>query len=99
MALTTALLHALPLDERMWTAEFELCPGRVVAPRLYDLGDSVADWARSVLAQLDSEPFVAVGCSVGGSCAIELSAAGAGSGRRADSRGSEGRGATSTDVA
>ncbi len=68
-------LHALPFDESMWSAERESLDGRVLAPRLYDLGDSVEAWAAAVLQLAGPEPFVVVGCSVGGSCALEIARA------------------------
>ena len=68
-------LHALPFDESMWSAESELLDGRVLAPRLYELGDSVEAWAAAVLQLAGPEPFVVVGCSVGGSCALEIARA------------------------
>jgi pimeloyl-ACP methyl ester carboxylesterase len=68
-------LHALPFDGRMWSAESDLVDGRVLAPRLYELGDSVDEWAAAVLKLAGPEPCVVVGCSVGGSCALEIARA------------------------
>ena len=63
-----ALLHAFPLDERMWEGlELE----DAVAPRLYGRGNSIEDWAAQLLDELDGD-FVAVGASMGGYCALEL---------------------------
>ena len=62
------LLHAFPLDERMWEG-LEL--DDVVAPRLYGRGNSIEDWAAQLLDALDGD-FMAVGASMGGYCALEL---------------------------
>jgi 3-oxoadipate enol-lactonase len=61
------LLHAFPLDERMWEPQREALAGQdVAAPNLYELGgNSVGGWAQRILEQLDSELAV-VGASVGG---------------------------------
>jgi pimeloyl-ACP methyl ester carboxylesterase len=64
------LLHAFPLDERMWEPQ-RAAFGDVVAPRLYGRGSSVEGWARSVLAEVDGD-LVTVGASMGGYCALEL---------------------------
>jgi pimeloyl-ACP methyl ester carboxylesterase len=69
---TVVLLHALPLDERMWERNLEsLAAHEVVVPRLYDLGASMEDWAKAVLARFDG-PAVVVGASMGGYCALAL---------------------------
>lgn len=61
-----ALLHALPFDERMWEPQLEaLADHEVHAPKLYDLGSGVDEWALSVLQQVPGQ-FVAVGASMGG---------------------------------
>jgi pimeloyl-ACP methyl ester carboxylesterase len=68
------LLHAWPLDERMWEpqlgplADAGLEP---VAPRLYGRGASIDGWAGQLLGEVDG-PFVAVGASMGGYCALAL---------------------------
>jgi len=69
------LLHALPFDGRMWDAERDLLPGRTLAPTLYRFGASLAEWAEGVLSLAGDEPLVVVGCSVGGSCALEVARA------------------------
>jgi len=66
------LLHALPLDGRMWQEITENSATAVVAPDLYPLGDSVEEWASGVLRLAGSGPLVVVGNSVGGSVAIEV---------------------------
>jgi 3-oxoadipate enol-lactonase len=73
---TVLLLHAFPLDARMWDgqrAALEAAGHAVVAPDLPgpapELGFEV--WARRVLALVDGA-FVPVGCSMGGYLAFEL---------------------------
>jgi pimeloyl-ACP methyl ester carboxylesterase len=68
------LLHAWPLDESMWAPQLE--PIReagheVVTPRLYGRGGSIDAWATQLLGELEG-PFVAVGASMGGYCALAL---------------------------
>ena len=66
------LLHALPLDERMWEPQFEaLSDHDVLAPKLYPLGNSMEAWANGILARLDG-PFLACGASMGGYCALAV---------------------------
>jgi pimeloyl-ACP methyl ester carboxylesterase len=67
---TVLLLHALPLDERMWEPQRAAFPD-ALAPRLYGRGSSMEGWARSILDEVDGE-LVAVGASMGGYCALEL---------------------------
>ena len=67
-------LHALPLDGSMWAAQSHLLPGSTYAPTLYPFGDSVEAWAAAALALARHDRLVVVGCSVGGSCALELAA-------------------------
>ena len=66
------LLHALPLDERMWDPQ--LAPLReydVAAPRLYGRGPTIDDYAASVLGDEDGE-LVLVGASLGGYTALAM---------------------------
>jgi 3-oxoadipate enol-lactonase len=70
------LLHAFPLDSRMWEAQQRALEGAghgVVAPELpgpdADIGFDV--WAKRVLGEVDGD-FVAVGISMGGYLAFEL---------------------------
>jgi pimeloyl-ACP methyl ester carboxylesterase len=66
------LLHALPLDSRMWEPQLEALSGHdVVAPDLYGLGSSMEEWAQAVLEQIDGD-FAVVGASMGGYCALAL---------------------------
>jgi 3-oxoadipate enol-lactonase len=66
------LLHAFPLDERMWEPQLELLRDNdVVAPRLYGRGTTIDDYASSVLAERDGE-LVLVGASLGGYTALAM---------------------------
>jgi pimeloyl-ACP methyl ester carboxylesterase len=72
--MTVLLLHAFPLDERMWHAQVASLADTAatpVTPRLYGRGPSLDGWAAQLLAEVDG-PFVAVGASMGGSCALAL---------------------------
>src|SRR5918911_5775706 len=64
------LLHALPLDERMWEPQRASFPD-AVAPRLYGRGNRMEEWARSILDEVEGD-VVAVGSSMGGYCALAL---------------------------
>jgi pimeloyl-ACP methyl ester carboxylesterase len=68
------LLHAFPLDERMWEPQREaLAEYDVITPNLYDLGgNSVEGWAQVVLDQVDDDNLVAVGASLGGYVALAM---------------------------
>ena len=70
------LLHAFPLDERMWAPQLAALEGHdVAAPNLYDLGgSSIDDWAARVLDD-DAEELVAVGASMGGYVALAMARA------------------------
>ena len=66
------LLHAYPLDERMWEPQLEaLRDYEVVTPRLYGRGRTVDDYAASVLAEADGE-LALVGASLGGYTALAM---------------------------
>jgi pimeloyl-ACP methyl ester carboxylesterase len=66
------LLHAYPLDSRMWESQLDALSGHDVhAPDLYDLGSSMEEWARAILPQIDGD-FVVVGASMGGYAALAL---------------------------
>lgn len=70
--MTVLLLHALPLDERMWERQrAALSDHEVAAPRLYGRGHTMDAWAESVAAETDGE-LVVVGASMGGYCALAL---------------------------
>jgi pimeloyl-ACP methyl ester carboxylesterase len=64
----TLLLHAFPLDERMWEGY------EGVAPRLYGRGESIDAWAQEIAGTdvLQGEPLAVVGASMGGYCAQRL---------------------------
>jgi pimeloyl-ACP methyl ester carboxylesterase len=68
------MLHAFPLDERMWDAQRDFLAGYdVITPNLYDLGgNSVEGWAQVVLDQVDDDNLVAVGASLGGYVALAM---------------------------
>lgn len=68
-------LHALPLDGTMWAGQTQLFPGTTYAPTLYPLGDNIQAWAAAALQLVKGNRVVVVGCSVGGSCALELAVA------------------------
>jgi 3-oxoadipate enol-lactonase len=66
------LLHAFPLDERMWEPQLPaLAAHEVAAPRLYRRGPTMEAWAESVADEVDGELAV-VGASMGGYCALAL---------------------------
>jgi pimeloyl-ACP methyl ester carboxylesterase len=66
------LLHAFPLDSRMWEPQREVLAAHdVVAPDLYDLGSSMEEWARAILPRVEGD-FVVVGASMGGYAALAL---------------------------
>lgn len=67
------LLHAFPLDERMWEPQAPVLAGHdVVTPNLYDLGGSSIDgWAERFLDEVDGD-FTAVGASMGGYVALAM---------------------------
>src|SRR2546421_4084741 len=68
--MTILLLHALPLDERMWEPQRAALEDSV-APRLYGRGNTMEAWAGSILAEVPGELAV-VGASMGGYCALEI---------------------------
>jgi pimeloyl-ACP methyl ester carboxylesterase len=73
--LELVFLHALPLDGAMWAGQQQLLPGSTYAPTLYPLGGSIEAWAAAVLRIAKGDRLIVVGCSVGGSCALELAVA------------------------
>ena len=77
--MTVVLLHAFPLDERMWAPQLQALVGHdVVAPRLYGRGPTVESWADSVLEEVGGDVTV-VGASMGGYAGLAMA-------RRAPSR-------------
>lgn len=68
------LLHALPLDGTMWAKQMRLLPDATYAPTLYSFGDRIEAWAAGALALAKGNRLIVVGCSVGGSCALEVAA-------------------------
>lgn len=71
-AIGLLLLHALPLDGRMWKHQFQIIPEHTYAPDLYLFGEDITHWAIECLMRMPTQRFVVVGCSVGGSCALEV---------------------------
>lgn len=70
--MNVVLLHAFPLDSRMWEPQLEALSGHdVLAPDLYDLGGSMEEWARAILPRVDGD-FAVVGASMGGYAALAL---------------------------
>jgi len=68
------LLHGWPVSERVWTPQVSALRDAgydVHAPHLYGRGGSIDDWAAQLLRELDG-PFVPVGASMGGYCALAL---------------------------
>jgi pimeloyl-ACP methyl ester carboxylesterase len=68
------LLHALPFDNSMWARQLDLLPGATLTPDLYSFGDSIEAWAARCLQLAKGTRLIVVGCSVGGSCALEIAA-------------------------
>ena len=70
--MTVLLLHAFPLDERMWEPQREVVADHdALAPRLYGRGRTMDAWANSLLQEMDGE-LVVVGASMGGYCGLAL---------------------------
>jgi pimeloyl-ACP methyl ester carboxylesterase len=67
------LVHAFPLDERMWEPQRQALVGDdVVTPNLYELGGSSSDgWAEKLLDEIDGE-LALVGASLGGYVALAM---------------------------
>lgn len=68
------LLHGWPVSERVWVPQVSALRDAgfdVEAPHLYGRGPSIDDWAAQLLRDTDG-PFVAVGASMGGYCALAL---------------------------
>lgn len=66
------LLHPLPFDGSVWSDEMRSLGHGVIAPNLYDLGNSLESWASAIVDAAAPGPLVVVGNSIGGSCAIEV---------------------------
>jgi len=66
------LLHAYPLDERMWEPQLEpLREYDLAAPRLYGRGSTVDEYAESILEEQQGE-LTLVGASLGGYTALAM---------------------------
>ena len=72
--LTIVLLHAFPLDERMWEPQIDALEGvDAVAPRLYGRGHSLDRWAAEILDDVGG-PLIVVGASMGGYAGLAMAA-------------------------
>lgn len=58
----------------MWAGQLDLLPQATYAPTLYAFGDRVEDWAHEALRLARGNNIIVVGCSIGGSCALEVAA-------------------------
>jgi pimeloyl-ACP methyl ester carboxylesterase len=65
--MTVLYLHAFPFDPRM----FGPLPEGVEAPLLYELGETMDDWAAAILDRYDG-PLTLVGASMGGYTAYHV---------------------------
>ncbi|WP_431197808.1 alpha/beta fold hydrolase [Roseibium album] len=65
-------LHALPLDGTMWLGQLDLFPTACYAPTLYRHGNWIENWATAALKEVHEEEIIVIGCSIGGSCALEI---------------------------
>ena len=72
--LEVLFLHALPLNGAMWDAQRSAIFAPSHAPTLYHFGRRLEEWAEGALAMTKGGRLVLVGCSVGGSCALEIAA-------------------------
>ena len=70
--MTVVLLHAFPLDERMWEPQRDGVHGHeLLTPRLYGRGRTMDEWAAALLGEIPGE-LVLVGASMGGYCALAM---------------------------
>jgi pimeloyl-ACP methyl ester carboxylesterase len=66
------LLHAFPLDERMWEPQLSaFTDTEVEAPRLYGLGGTIEEWADALAGRL-GDRAVLIGSSLGGYAALAV---------------------------
>ncbi len=68
--MTVLFLHAFPFDPRMWERQRRLAPGSE-APLLYELGETMDEWAEALLERYPGE-LVLVGASMGGYAAYHV---------------------------
>ena len=68
--MTIVLIHAFPVDPRMWERQLEVVPD-AVTPRLYGRGTDLVDWARQILEEVEGELVIA-GASMGGYVALQM---------------------------
>ena len=55
-----------------WSEADRAVGEKVLAPDLFGLGGSIVEWASAVVAMAGTEELMVIGCSVGGSCALEI---------------------------
>ncbi len=65
-------LHPLPFRSDIWSGFLRNGDGEAIAPDLYQLGDSLEEWAAAVVDLAGAGKHTMVGNSIGGSCAIEI---------------------------
>lgn len=68
--MTVVLIHAFPVDPRMWERQLEIVSG-AVTPRLYGRGPDLVEWARQILEEVEGK-LVLVGASMGGYVALQM---------------------------
>ena len=71
--MSVVLIHAFPLDDRMWDSQLEALDDEdVYVPYLYGLGgNSVDGWAEHILERVEGD-LVVVGASLGGYVALAM---------------------------
>jgi pimeloyl-ACP methyl ester carboxylesterase len=68
------LLHGWPVSERIWVTQVSALRNAgfdAFAPHLYGRGASIDDWAAQLIREIDG-PYVVVGASMGGYCALAM---------------------------
>ena len=58
----------------MWAAQMDLLPRSSYAPTLYGYGNTIEEWGSEALKRAPTDRLIVVGCSIGGSCALEVAA-------------------------
>ncbi len=56
----------------MWENQLQIMPKNTIAPDLYEFGSDITQWAAKSLEATSQDRLIVVGCSVGGSCALEV---------------------------
>lgn len=71
--MSTVFLHPLPVDGSVWGMVADRIDGDVVVvPALYDLGETMSEWASAVVDLIGRGPHTIVGNSIGASCGAEI---------------------------